>query len=165
MGCCAGFTPQGLVHEAGELLAFRLTPGHGDDRKPGLASCRSPGASVRVSGAGNCPRRTASATPPHALRRLVSPVENPSSERHGLSGVSPALLLIRGPCARHDGLPGPLSGTSFANTSSSAGDCQTSRRPRASGPHAFLLLRWGGTGEMERWRKGTGTPPCTSVPM
>ena len=53
----------------------------------------------------------------------------------------PSLLLIREACARHDGLLGPPSGTSFADDPHSAGDCQTSLSPRARGPHAFLLLR------------------------
>jgi hypothetical protein len=76
----------------------------------------------------------------------------------------PSLLLIRGACARHDGRPGPPSGTSFANAPHSAGDCQTSLSPRARGPHAFLSLRWGGAEEAESRGKRTGAPHCISVP-
>jgi hypothetical protein len=32
IGWCTGFNPQRSVSEEGELLTFRLTPGHGDDR-------------------------------------------------------------------------------------------------------------------------------------
>jgi hypothetical protein len=38
----------------------------------------------------------------------------------------PSLPLIREACARHDGLPGPPSGISFADDPHSAGDCQAS---------------------------------------
>src|SRR6516164_5891520 len=76
----------------------------------------------------------------------------------------PSLLLIREACARHDGLLGPPSGTSFADDPHSAGDCQTSLSPRARGPYAFLSLRWGWTEEAERRGKGTEAPHWTSIP-
>ena len=38
----AGFNPQCRVSEEGELLTFRLTPGHGDDRQPGPRLVQSP---------------------------------------------------------------------------------------------------------------------------
>src|SRR5262245_21076130 len=126
-----------------------------------LAWCSHEEHPARVSGAGACSRRRAYATPPHELRCLVLPVE------HAMDGPEsrPALLLIRGACARHDGLPGSLSGTSFADASGGAGDRQTSLSLRARGPHACLLLRWGGTGKVESREKETGVPHCSSVPI
>jgi hypothetical protein len=170
-----GQDPHGLVHwlqtasccERGRrTLTLWLTPGHGDDRQPGPRL-------VQVTG---------------SIRREYLEQVIVRSERHlqGLLAISvasdhrwrtplaramdgpesrPALLLIRGACARHDDLPAPLSGTSFADASGSAGDCQTFLRPRASGPHAFLPLRWGGAGEVESQGKGTGAPHCPCVPM
>src|SRR5262245_44025403 len=106
------------------------------------------------------PRTLVSLSSPHASRPLCGgacsgPIPLAASDHHRMAHAmdSPesrlAFLLIRGACARYDGLPGSLSGTSFAEDSGSTGDCQTFLRPRARGPHACLLLRWGGTGKVE----------------
>jgi hypothetical protein len=150
------------------ITAWRRTRlrGHGDDRQPGPRLVQ-----VMRSIQRGCLERVLVLAEGHSQRLLMS--SGASYERwsiplaHAMDGPEsrPALLLIRGACARHDDLPGSLSGTSFAEDSGSAGDCQTFLRPRARGSHAFLLLRWGWRGEVESREKGTGVPHCSSVPI